>query len=324
MSKSIERKIIDQVYGKTCGWAVMPHESPDFLCHQNGAVILGVEVTEYFNSESDARLQNISGYGRELIASRKYRHKDDSAALRVDKIAYLPWGDPAKGIKVDAIIRQLPQLNERLEKLGSIVSSKALKNVTYSENAAIVDLVICDTCHAFRFDKLADIYRPLSASDVRSLIIASPFREVFLVTRGIDDKPVCVPLKANAFAEEIIICEHLFLANAYGEPHGLELTAFFHSLVDVLWNAGFRNARLRLDDGEIHLRFSSIEFIYSRNGKLINDFTHFQEDGSMDATVEILVRDIAEEDRGRGAQIREFRKEYTACMDLCFPAHADV
>lgn len=145
-----------------------------------------------------------------------------------------------------------------------------------------------------------------------------------MVTLGSDDKRVCVPLKANAFAEEIIICEHLFLAHAYVEPHGFELTAFFHLLVDVLWNTGFRNARLRLDDGEIHLRFSSIEFVYSRNGKLINDFTHLPEDGSMDATVEVLARDIVEEDRGRVAQIRESRKEYTACMDLCFPAHADL
>ena len=324
MSKSVERKILDQVYGKTHGWAVMPHESPDFLCHRNEAVKLGVEVTEYFDSESDARLQNISGYGRELIASREYRHKDDKASLRVEKITYLPGGDAAKGIKVDAIIRQLPQLNERLAKLSSIVTSKALKNVTYSENAPIVDLVIYDSRHAFRFEKLADIYRPLSASDVRFLIIASPFREVFLVTLGSDDKRVCVPLKANAFAEEIIICEHLFLAHAYVEPHGFELTAFFHSLVDVLWNAGFRNARLRLDDGKIHLRFSSIEFVYSRNGKLINDFTHLPEDGSMDATVEVLARDMTEEDRGRVAQIRESRKEYTTCMDLCFPAHADL
>ncbi len=324
MAKSIERRILDRVYGKTHGWAVMPHESPDFICYRDGSAILGVEVTEYYNSESEARLQNICGYERELITSREYRHKDDTTSLRVETITYLPGGDVAKGIKVDAIIHQLPKLNERLAKLSSIVISKGLRHVSYSENAPIVDLIIHDSRHAFRFENLADIYRPLSASDVRPIVIASPFREVFLVTLGSDGKPVCVPLKANAFAEEIIICEHLFLAQPYGEPNGLELVAFVHSLIDVLLNAGFKNTCLYLNDGEIHLRFSSIEFVYSRNGKLIKDLTHFPAESSMAATIENLAGDVTEEERGRASQIRESRNEYTACMDLCFPAHADL
>jgi hypothetical protein len=90
MSKNIERRIFDQVYGKTPGWTVRPHESPDFLCRRSDIVILGVEVTEYFHSESDARLQRIPGYAKELLGVRRYRHSNDKNSLRVEKITYLP------------------------------------------------------------------------------------------------------------------------------------------------------------------------------------------------------------------------------------------
>jgi hypothetical protein len=324
MSKSIERNILDQVYGKTHGWAVIPHESPDFLCQRDKAVVLGVEVTEFFNSESDARLHKVPGYARTLLTSREYLHKDDKASLRIETITYMPDGDPVKAIEIDAIIRQVPQLNERLEKLRSILTSKSFKNETYSSNAPMIDLIIHDPNHAFRFEQFCEIYRYLSSSDLRSLIIASPFREIFLVTLGADDKRVCVPLKANTFAEEIVICEHLFLAKANVERGGCGLKEFCNSLVGVLWNAGFRNSHVCLKDGEIHLRFSSIEFVYSGNGKRINDFTITPEDESKDMTVDLLAKDLMEDDQGRIAEICESRKEYTASMDLYFPAHADL
>jgi hypothetical protein len=324
MSKNIERRILDQVYGRTPGWTVLPHESPDFLCRRIDSVILGVEVTEYFHFESDARLQRIPGYAKELLGVRRYRHSNDKNSLRVEKITYLPGGDETKGIEFDAIIRKVPQLTERLGKLSSIVDSKADKFVAYSKNTPIVDLVVYDSNHAFLFEKFADFYCPLSASDVRSRIIVSPFREVFLVTLGSDDKRVCVPLKANAFVEEIMICERLFVTQGHDQSHGLDLASFLSSLIYVLSYSGFGDARLRLKDGEVHLQFSSIEFVYSRDGKRINDFTPLPDYCNIGETVKALAGDLTEEERIRSAQIQDSREEYMSCMDLFFPTHAEL
>jgi len=324
MSKDHERRILDQVYGRGAGWTVLATEGPDFLCQRDSTEVLGVEVTEYFHSESDARLQKISAYSQELLVSHRYRHKDDKVTFRVEKITYFPEGDKARGKEIDAIIRSVPSLIERFDKLSSIIKLKNDKCAAYLKSSPVVDLVIYDSNYAFHFERFADLYRPLSTSNIRSQVIASSFREVFLVTKGSNDKLVCVPLKANAFVEEIMICQHLFIAQRHDEYRRLDFGAFMCSLIGLLVYSGFGNTRLYKEDGTVHLRFSSIEFIYGCNGNKIDDYTPFPENYNRGDTIDVLADKLDEEERKRSAQIRESRKGYTSCMDLFFHAHTDL
>lgn len=49
-----------------------------------------MEITEFFQSDSDARLKHIPSYFTDIIREEKYRHKDDVDLLNVEKVTLLP------------------------------------------------------------------------------------------------------------------------------------------------------------------------------------------------------------------------------------------
>jgi hypothetical protein len=108
------------------------------LVKRNGKTILGIEVTDYFQSESDARLKNIPDYAGNLLAQRKYRHKDDKLRLPVKRVTYVPQGDKSRGREIDAIMIEHPSLAERIEKLVRIVNTKEARYPTYVGKAPVV------------------------------------------------------------------------------------------------------------------------------------------------------------------------------------------
>ena len=54
MDKQQERKAIDAIFGDY-HLTIEEGERPDFVCSRNGKLLFGVEVTEFFWTESDAR-----------------------------------------------------------------------------------------------------------------------------------------------------------------------------------------------------------------------------------------------------------------------------
>ena len=61
---------------------VRESESPDFtLQHRNEQECFGVEATEFYLTDSDARIRNIPGYMSSLFAGGQARHRDDVDAL---------------------------------------------------------------------------------------------------------------------------------------------------------------------------------------------------------------------------------------------------
>ncbi|MDO8142843.1 MAG: hypothetical protein Q6358_15195 [Candidatus Brocadiales bacterium] len=86
MNKDEEKTLFDQVYPQTDDWVVTSSEAPDFLCYRNGEVYLGVEVTELFLHEGDARLKKVKSYALNLIDGGKVVHKYDRKNIKVEKI----------------------------------------------------------------------------------------------------------------------------------------------------------------------------------------------------------------------------------------------
>ena len=66
------------VYDKHRIDEIMAGENPDFKVrskHQQD--FFGVEVAEFYYSESNARLRNIPNYLGEILDNRRYRHKEE-------------------------------------------------------------------------------------------------------------------------------------------------------------------------------------------------------------------------------------------------------
>ena len=67
MNKTQERRILAFVYGCRDTLEVVENEQPDFLCRVSATCSFGVEVTEFFHSESAARLERIPDYTADLL-----------------------------------------------------------------------------------------------------------------------------------------------------------------------------------------------------------------------------------------------------------------
>lgn len=77
MNKDDERRAFDLAYRAHDQWTIALGESPDFICLRHDQPLLGVEVTELWQHETDARLSNIGGYFDSLLDDEEVVHKDD-------------------------------------------------------------------------------------------------------------------------------------------------------------------------------------------------------------------------------------------------------
>src|SRR5262249_5445599 len=86
--KTAERQGFDLGYGDRTNLDVSPSERPDFIVEHRNGDRFGVEVTEFFDTESRARLERIEGYAGDLLAGKNFKHKDDRRLLKVTKVDY--------------------------------------------------------------------------------------------------------------------------------------------------------------------------------------------------------------------------------------------
>ena len=75
--KEIERKILELVYEVKQYEQITDSECPDFRIKNKGYnSSFGVEITEFYFSESNARLRKIPNYFSEIFDGNQYRHKE--------------------------------------------------------------------------------------------------------------------------------------------------------------------------------------------------------------------------------------------------------
>ncbi|WP_420768268.1 hypothetical protein ACNR9V_12935 [Parageobacillus thermoglucosidasius] len=79
--KQNEMYILKSVYKTEKYKEVKQIEEPDFIITNHSNIKFGVEVTEYYYSETDARLRKIQNYFQDLINHERYGHKQDKKQL---------------------------------------------------------------------------------------------------------------------------------------------------------------------------------------------------------------------------------------------------
>jgi hypothetical protein len=84
LKKKKERRIFDLVYADRSFDEIKDFESPDFLVRSFPRTpYFGVEVTEQYLTETNARIDNISGYSGQLLDGGAFKHKDDRKVLDI-------------------------------------------------------------------------------------------------------------------------------------------------------------------------------------------------------------------------------------------------
>jgi hypothetical protein len=141
--KNKERTIFDLVYSGRAFDSVTPTEEPDFTV-KNADGEFGVEITEFYSSQSEARIKNIPEYFQEILEGKKYRHKDDIVPLDVAEITVQPGDNRRPSFNVKGIARRLPSIDEYVKKIAELIEHKNKRFQTYISGLHHVNLVIFD------------------------------------------------------------------------------------------------------------------------------------------------------------------------------------
>jgi hypothetical protein len=152
-----ERRLFDLVYGDRRLIEVRECENPDFLARHGCALPwFGVEVTEYFQSETDARIDRIPGYIASRLTGGNVRHKQDVGPLEVKKADIVRKGRPhLAGIPVTEVIfgdtgvliDSSGSLNVRLHSDFPISSEAVIANADWE---SVLGLSFRDSIDEFR------------------------------------------------------------------------------------------------------------------------------------------------------------------------------
>jgi hypothetical protein len=217
--KAREREIFDLVYGSRSLEEVIESERPDFLVRQSlHSALFGVEIAEFYHSETDARIKRNLNYGSDLLDGKDYMHKDDRRHLRVEKVDILTEDNEVRDRGVPAIIQPVPSPNECARMVAALVSQKSAKFPLPAEGLSHVNLVVRDTTdllNGFSVDRFYYIY---FISELRNAIAQSPFREVFFVTK-MGDQVGFIPMKVLHLLSEAFLFGSVFTEHASEYEH---------------------------------------------------------------------------------------------------------
>ncbi|MHC4088877.1 MAG: hypothetical protein ACYSVY_01105 [Planctomycetota bacterium] len=195
--KTKERAVLRMIYDETDFHSISESEVPDFIIRSQGPTgyVFGVEVTDAYHSESSARLMNLPGYVTHLLQGGEYKHKDDRQRLTVDKVTITGPDGEFKG-KVPAIIQDSPSLEGHIATLIDRIEAKASRYSKLETELGHVNLIISDAERRFLLADPEDVHRHFFTEELRTSVLHSPFREIFLISEIKEERIVFFPLKA--------------------------------------------------------------------------------------------------------------------------------
>jgi hypothetical protein len=226
MKAERERAGLDQVYRAHEFESLQHGDRPDFVLRHRGAdTAFGVEVTELYETEADARVELHPGYIPDLLAGGRHMHRQDPLVLKVEKVQLQDKDGNLKAADLPAIIRKIPSAHEHARAIAELLRRKTQQAAGYRQDLSHVNLLIVDHLRAQR--RPGDTYptNELLVPDLKEALVVSPFREVFLVSMDNDWRHYR-PLQMLILVESF----ELFL----GALAAFESSAALPDLADVL------------------------------------------------------------------------------------------
>jgi hypothetical protein len=273
--KDRERAILQLVYDPNQFATVCESEKPDFkLRHHKEDKFFGVEITEFYLFESDARIKSIPGYLSELFAGGKPRHRDDVDSLKVTKARLRRSGESREEL-IDAIVRELLEVSAYVRMIAAAIERKDQKLISYESGLDHVNLIVLDHSHRFRTLSPEYFYSFFFTQDLCATLVQTGFREVFFVTVFKEQGRVYIPLKL------LFLLAHFYMFYWASEEHQplkqydfirAELEPFVEYMqrrgVSIVFTAG--------PDSETELLWSNYGICVDDSGITIRDYADFK------------------------------------------------
>ncbi|MET9767713.1 hypothetical protein [Streptomyces sp. NPDC006415] len=218
-----ERRAFNLIYDDSEYHSVCHSDSPDFLVRQfETSPVFGVEVTDAYETEADARIEQHPRYIAKLLDGARHMHKDDAQILPVVEVEVTDRDGNVKHTNMPAIIRPNPTTRMRAEILTRILRRKNERFSVYEESGVShVNLVIMDHFASALNDSDEYLVRDLLDSDLRAELRGTSFREVYLVSLHRNGNSFYRPLRMLLLMEQF----QLFLGslNSYKDAEVLQV-----------------------------------------------------------------------------------------------------
>lgn len=198
--KQKEKRILNLVYSDDEVANAEVTEEPDFIFRYNPLICFGVEVTEFYFSESEARMRNIPNYFTRIMDQGDYAHKKDKKALKVEDVTLIRKEDNHQET-VKAIMREVPPMSQFIDGLLKAMRTKNEKAEHYRSGLNFIELIVYDVNHYLYHHPEKEIYARLFDDKVREFIRNTTFREIYLISSFEDE--TYLPLKGIYFYTEI-------------------------------------------------------------------------------------------------------------------------
>lgn len=193
--KQKERRILALVYDENNYAEIIEDEKPDFyLRHHGHDKFFGVEITEFYYSQSNARLANIPYYFDEIVKKGNYRHRKDKDILQAVEFDIVsPEGQIQK--HVTGIFQENPPLDNYVNMIADVISDKDTKYQEYNSDLSHVNLIVFDAERGLVTAPVEDFCKYFLTERMRNALYATKFHEIYLVTILDKNQKVYMPLK---------------------------------------------------------------------------------------------------------------------------------
>lgn len=181
-----ERRALQRVYREEQFESVRHADSPDFVLQRRGHEPFGVEVTDLYPHEADARMDAHPEYVRHLLAGGRHMHRDDVEVLGVTTVEIHDKDGKLKARGVPAILRPNPAPELRAAALANVVDRKSERYGLYEQGLTHVNLIVVDHFEGRRLPEEEYNVAELLPPGLRRALTESRFREVFLAAEQLD------------------------------------------------------------------------------------------------------------------------------------------
>ena len=185
---------------------IIAGENPDFRIRKNyQQEFFGIEITELYYSESNARLDNIKGYLGEILDGKRFRHRKDIKDLAAQQLTLQSVGKPDK--QVEGIVLPFPSISDYVKMVVDIINKKSARIKDYVNGLTHVNLIIHDTGHRLIGIKRSDFYPTFFEPSFKAALRNSEFSEIYFITalEKNADRWIYIPLKMLLFVSQLYI-----------------------------------------------------------------------------------------------------------------------
>ena len=271
VKKQREREILDEVYAHRNFFEIEAHEAPDFLIRIHpGAEQFGVEITEFYLTEGQARLKQIDGYIDHLLAGGDVRHKDDRQHFKVSAITILSKDGDVKVPDVPAIQTVVKPLGELARQVAEIIKDKDRVHDTAPRYLAHINLIIRDRHGILRHHPSEEFGGLFCTSDLGQAVLASRFREIYFVSTFKEGEGF-VPLRTVLTLAKMYTV-YDFLKASMSNDVLEDLNGFMRWFASYLSAITGTGVRIRDEEGALELLHGNAGFLLSEPGVKVRDY----------------------------------------------------